>query len=442
MIDKLKGKVKTLAKNPLVINYIWVFLGQNGGAIFSMLSLVLTLRIISTLEYGSLVIIQTYTNLLSNLFCLRTFNGVIKFVTSAEAEGDSLRAKKYINTAFLLDAIMGAVAFVCGFFLLQPITRLFGWEPETVRLTNYYIPLLLFMPVLNGAPVGLLRKLGYFKQVNIIHAVVFGLQTAVLLATWMLGVHSFIVVLLEYAATEMIECIVLVIYCLRVTYKNEQYRGFWKAGFTFEGEFMRHNVYYGLTSTFDEILGNVSTLLINKYVGTLATAYIKVITRICNVFQKVTKPINQVFYPELCEWVTQKQYKKAHRVSMKYLGIVCAAGAALVAVLFGTYDWWIVIFDAAMTTAKLQSLLYMVYTILGISLICMNQLMFAIDLARESLIIVAICDLLFLVVLVPCVQTYGIYGYLLLQIAQLFAVAGCKYFFISRRVHKLERQKA
>ena len=111
-------------------------------------------------------------------------------------------------------------------------------------------------------------------------------------------------------------------------------------------------------------------------------------------------------------------------------------------VLFGTYDWWIVIFDAAMTTAKLQSLLYMVYTILGISLICMNQLMFAIDLARESLIIVAICDLLFLVVLVPCVQTYGIYGYLLLQIAQLFAVAGCKYFFISRRVHKLERQKA
>lgn len=441
MLEKLKGKAKTLAKNPLVINYIWVFLGQNGGAVFSMLSLILTLRIISTLEYGSLVIIQTYTNLLSNLFCLRTFNGVIKFVTSAEAEGDSLRAKQYINTAFLLDAVMGVVAFACGFFLLQPITQLFGWEPETVRLTNYYIPLLLFLPVLNGAPVGLLRKLGHFKQVNLIHAIIFGLQTLTLLVTLLLGVHSFIVVLLEYAITEMLECIVLVIYCLRVTARSEQYRRFWKAGFTFEGEFMRHNIYYGLTSTFDEILGNVSTLLINKYVGPLATAYIKVITRICSVFQKITKPINQVFYPELCEWVTQKQYKKAFRVSMKYFYVVCAAGFALSALLFGTYDWWIAIFDAGMQAAKYQSLLYMIYTILGISLICMNQLMFAIDLAKESLVIVAICDLLFLAALVPCVQAYGVYGYLLLQIVQLFAVAGCKYFCINRRIHKLSLQE-
>ena len=101
MQKKIKAFYQKLFSNKLIKNYIWVLLGQNLGTIFSMVSLIITLRIISTYNYGSLVIIQTYAALISGIFGLRTFNGVIKFVTDAECEKDSIKMKQFINSAIL-----------------------------------------------------------------------------------------------------------------------------------------------------------------------------------------------------------------------------------------------------------------------------------------------------------------------------------------------------
>lgn len=438
MKKKLKGLLEGAKRNQLVSNYFWVFLGQNAGAVFSMLSLIITLRIISTFEYGALVVIQTYVTLISNLFCLRTFNGLIKYVTDAEITSRSVEVKKYIFTSFLLDFGAGIIAFLFGIVLLEPITVLMGWDANTVKFINLYLPVIIFLPLINGAPVGILRKLGYFKQVNIIHAIVFGIQTIVLFITYIVGIKNFQVILLEYALTETLECLVLLIYSLRIIQKNEKYKFFWKHGISKDYSFVKYSLYYGLNSTFDQILGNVSTLLINKYVGNLATAYIKVITRICSLFTKLSNPVSQIFYPELCEWITKGKYRKAMKVSLDYFKIICLAGIVILLVLFGTYDWWIMIFDPEMSSAKAQSFLYMIYTLLTISVVCINQLVFALNLVRENLIIVIISDILYLVLLIPFIIMWGIYGYLLLQIIQLLIVAIFKYLFIRNKICKLE----
>ena len=433
----LKEKWKALRENRIFKNYLWVFFGQNLGAVFSMLSLVVTLRIITTYDYGALVVIQTYVALISGIFGLRTFNGVIKYLTDAEAAQNDKLANQYVNTAFLIDLFSGILALVCGFALLRPITYLMEWEAQTVRYVGLYLPAVLVLPLINGTPVGVLRKLGKFKQVNQIHAFVLGAQLLVLIALWLTKTGGFFTVLFLYAFTEAIECVLLLWYSVRVLRRTDKFSRFWKAGFSKDAAFLQYNVFYGLTSTFDQVLGNVSTLLINRFIGNFATAYIKIITRICGLFTKVTNPINQVFYPELCAWIAQKRYRKALRVSVKYQVGVIAAGAVLIAALFSTYGWWISIFDPGMAAAKYQSLLYMVYTILGISLICINQLMFAMNMAKESLILVVVFDLLYLAALIPSIRYWGIYGYLSLQLAQLFAVAGGKYYFILRKNRQL-----
>ena len=366
----LKQFLNKIKNSKLAMNYIWVLLGQNIGTVFSMLSLIVTLRVITTLEYGSLVVIQTYALLISNLFGFRTFNGLIKYVTDAENENDYQRAKKYINTAFCMDCLAGAVAFVLGIVLLEPIVKIMGWDSSTMEMVLYYFPLVLFLPILNGAPVGVLRKINCFKQVNMVHATVFGIQLVALVALWIFGSHSLLLVLLVYELTEILECLVLVYLAYKKLNGLEQYQGFAKAGIIRDMGFIKYNFMFGLTTAVDQILGNVSTLLIDKYVGTLATAYLKVITRICGVISKLTSPIGQIFYPELCEWIAQKNYKKAYRIAMKFFLIICGVGSVAVFLLFITYDWWIILFDAAMENAKWQSLLYLLYTEMSTSMIC------------------------------------------------------------------------
>ena len=295
MKEKLGYQINRLVHNRIASNYLWVFLGQNIGAVFSMLSLIFTLKIISTYDYGSLVIIQTYCLLISGFFSLRTFNGVIKFVTDSEISNDYSRMKRYVNTGFVIDFAAGLISVIFGIVLLKPITILMGWDSETIQFVNMYLPVVFFYPLLHGTSTGIMRKLGYFKHVNIIHAGIYGFQCAILLFTWLFNIGNFHVVLIEYALTEILECLVLVAVSIRILQRSDIFHNFWKNGITLEGAFIKYNIYYGLISTFDQLLGNISTLLINKYIGNFATAYIKVITRICSVFTKITNPISQVF---------------------------------------------------------------------------------------------------------------------------------------------------
>lgn len=432
----IRKSIQRIRNSSIAMNYIWVFLGQNIGTVVSMLSLIVTLRIISTNDYGSLIIIQTYCLLISNIFCSRTFNVVIKYLTEAEKSDDYVKGNQYILSGFIFDVGTGIVALVLSVFLLNPIARLMDWDPEMIKHASIYLPVILSFPLINGTAVGVLRKMGLFKQVNIIHVIVYSCQLLILFITWVLKVGNLQVVLVEYALTEVLEGFALLAYSLKCVGKSQVYCKFWKTGISRDGNFYKHNIYYGLSLTFDQILGNVSTLLINRYIGNFTTAYIKIITKICSIFTKLTSPLGQVMYPELCRWISEKREKRALYISFKYCAIVCVVGAVLLGVLFSTYEWWISIFDPAMASAKFESLLYMVYTLLGVSLICINQLMIAMELVRENLLLVIIFNIIYIVVLIPSIQRWGVYGFLLLQILQLVAVAIGKVVFLIWKIRR------
>lgn len=438
MKNKMQALLKRMKSSSLIINYVWVFAGQNLGTLFSMLSLIVTLRIISAEDYGALVVIQTYAMLISNLFCLRTFNGVIKYVTDLEADGKEYAIKSYVKTAFMLDVLAGIVAFLMGLLLLKPVTALMGWEPQTVTWVNLYLPLVLFLPNLHGAAVGILRKLDKFKQVNLIHAAAFGMQLLLLSIVWVMKLNNFQLVLIIYTVAEVIECMGIAGFALTVLRKDEKYRAFWKARFVKDMSFIKFNIFYGLSGSFDQLLGNASTLLINKYVGNLSTAYLKVITRICSLLMKLTNPFSQIIYPELCKWISEKREKKALSFAFRYFLIVCGAGALIGLAMFGTYDWWILIFDAGMVSAKWQSVLYMVYTVLSMAIVCINQCVFALNLTKVNLYITMALNCAYIVALIPVIGMWGIYGYLFLQILQLLIFVVIKVIISRRKVRQLE----
>lgn len=216
-------KVQSLLSNRIVKNYLWVFLGQNLGTLFSMLSLIITLRIISTVEYGSLVIVQTYCLLISGIFGIRSFNGLIKFSTDAEEQGNFDLAKQYINSAFLFDLIVGVLGLIVAYFISSPVSKLMGWQSDDMHYLMLYLPVIIFLPILNGAPIGILRKLGYFKHINIIHTLIYGIQTALLFLTWYLNLGNLELVYLQYMLIEVTEAIILVFFAMKFLLSNPKY---------------------------------------------------------------------------------------------------------------------------------------------------------------------------------------------------------------------------
>lgn len=436
MFPELKDEFKSKLNSSLTKNYIWVFFGQNAGSVFSMLTLVFTLRIITTDEYASLVVIQAYCLLISNLLSLRTFNGLIKFATEALLQNDYGRVRRLFNTAFLYDVVAGVASLVCGYALVGIITPLMGWRLTVKADLLMYLPVVVFYPILNGAPVGILRKLDKFKEVNLVHASVYGLQFCTVLLLWITRLKNHIILYCIYASFEIVECIALVLLCCHELNKNAHYRGFWKDGFDFDVSFIKYNLYYGLTISFDQLLGNVSTLLINKYIGNLATAYLKIVTRLCSIITKFTSPVSQVFYPELCKWIAEKKYKKSLSIAVRYFVAINVAGLFFVLVFAVLYDTIKAVFGESMDGALLQSLLYLGYSVLSVSIVFFNQMVFAMNLMKQSLCVTAIVNILYIMALIPCIKQWGIYGYLALQILQLLIVFLCKLYYIIREMDR------
>ena len=154
---RTKVRIRKMAQSGIVRNYLWVFLGQNAGSVFSMITLIFTLKLIDTETNSALVVIQTYCLLIANLLSLRTFNGLIKFTTDAWVDQDYERARKLLNTSLLFDVLAGLLSLLCGYLLIDPITTLMDWKLTLRNSLLAYLPVVFFYPLMNGAPVGILR---------------------------------------------------------------------------------------------------------------------------------------------------------------------------------------------------------------------------------------------------------------------------------------------
>lgn len=179
-------------------------------------------------------------------------------------------------------------------------------------------------------------------------------------------------------------------------------------------------------------------MIINKYLGNYTTACLKVITRICSLLTKITNPIGQVIYPEICQWMSRGEYSRVFRLNRMYIALVTILGVIILGLVYVTYDYWIYIFDESMSSAKWQSILYLLFSIMSISIICIHQISFALNIMKQNLIITTVANVAYLLALVPAINQIGVYGFLILQIVQLVVVAFAKYSVVLYKIKKIK----
>ena len=259
-------------------------------------------------EFGLLILIQTYVQVVIGLTTFHSWQVVIKYGADTLNSNDIIGFQKLISFTTLLD-IMGVLTGTTLAWTLAPILGPFlGWDGDTIYYARVYSLLILFTIV--ATPTGILRLFDRFDllawQVIITPALrLFGVIIAVLidapiwgyLVIWFFASIAGGLTLLILGWKEGERQGVLVRMNWSVRDVTKEHKGI--IGFSLASNF---------NSSLQLVTGHLSTIIVG-FIATPATAGLfKVAREVATAITKPAELLTQSIYPEFAKLGTTKKW--------------------------------------------------------------------------------------------------------------------------------------
>lgn len=428
IIEKIKNG------NKLTKNYIVVFCGSN---ISSVLQLIATILIVSTIGNegnGILVLVQSYCYLCADLIDAQTFNSVIKFMAECQVKKMKEQMISYIQCGFLIDILFGCIGVTIGFLGMNFICKWMNIDVAFRSLLMIYLPAMLFRNSANGTAVGVLRQMDKYNYVVSINAIVAGFRVIIYLLLKVLNMPTTLYVITE-SALEILNGILLILYSILVLKKNG-ISIFVKRKPGNIKKFLRFNMDNTIIHSLDLVLGNVSNLIISKYLGVSMLSIYKIMEKISNILVRFISPFTQVIYPHLCIELEKNEVENVRKLVEKFIMIACICGSILTLFMGLTYNAWSHVLFQGINCRK-ELILFMIYTVITCATSIINPLSLALDNIRKNIINVIIINVLYCIILIPILKRYTLIGFIVLKAVQALAMAVVKYI---QSLNKMKRR--
>ena len=121
-------------------------------------------------DFGLLVLVQTYVQVIVGLTTFHSWQAVIRYGTISLEQSDNVAFQKLIQFTSLLDVVGVCIGFVIAWFIAPFLGPYLGWNDQIISYAQFYSILILFTIV--ATPTGLLRLYDRFDilawQVTII----------------------------------------------------------------------------------------------------------------------------------------------------------------------------------------------------------------------------------------------------------------------------------
>lgn len=418
MKNKIKYIENKIRENRLAKNFLLIFSGEGVSSIFGFLATIFIINAIGSYKHGILVAVQTYTNLFYGLFSFKTFQALIKFLAKSEKDNDVAMSKIYIKWSVLLDASCLIATLFFGIILKNSVISIMDWDAKISEYCILY--LCIYMLYFQGTTIGILR---YFE--NYKHVVTSNITCSFVRCV---GFLCCLFLKYDFEAFFIIDCIgnaikfILMNYYTLKTLKQQNLLDFYKVKLKFCPDFLKFSIYSNLTSTIDLPVNQITSLIINKYLGFEATSVYNVFGNVGSVINKLGDPISQVIYPEMNKMVSQKNITGAkslsYRLKLIMLGLFCM-GAVFVAT---THSLWLHILISNPDIYVIPLILYIGYSCYANSAMGTHNLFMALGYVKYNIPILLVVNAGYLCVLLFAVQKYGLTGVIVTYIFQAFAV--------------------
>lgn len=422
-MDKKKGKLKEkITKSRLTKNFLLIFSGEGISSVFGFLSTIFIINTIGSYKHGILVAIQTYTTLFYGLCSFKTFQSLIKYLAKAENENNHEMSKMYIKWAVILDAFCLIAMLFFGIVFKNTVIDIMGWDAEISKYCIFY--LCVYMLYFQGTTIGILRYFEKYKYVITSNIVCSLIKCLCFFCCFILK-YNFVVFFTVDCITNAAKFVLMNYYTLK-TLAQHKLLDFYKIKLKACPDFLKFSLYSNLTSTIDLPVNQVTSLIINKYLGFEATSVYSVFGNIGSVINKLGDPISQIIYPEMNKMISQKNVAGAKKLSYrlkKIMLLLFCVGTLFVAT---THTLWLKLFISNPNAYVVSLILYIGYCCYANSAMGTHNLFMALGYVKYNIPILLIVNVSYLCILLFAIQRFGLSGVIITYILQAFAVVFIK----------------
>lgn len=300
----------SLTKN-LIKNASWLFSGGVAAAAFASAEAVVLARFLGIEQFGLFSLIIAYVGIVNGIIDLKSHEAVIRYVGQRWELGDKEKTLSFIKLFYLLDFLVGVVAFLACVVLARTANDIFIQSEEAFGLILIYALSILVTSV-NQTSETVLRVFDRFKTIAFIRTFRVGFRVSLVCACMFLG-FGIKWVFFSYVVAAFLFFLMLQATVFRTLGQKGLKR--WTSAKignlrTAIGEIRS----FVLTSTFAGFLSNVLSrecpvLLLGHFTGHEAAGFYKVATVFSRVIMRLHDPIVQAVYPPLVAARTRSSLK-------------------------------------------------------------------------------------------------------------------------------------
>ncbi|MGO4932989.1 lipopolysaccharide biosynthesis protein, partial [Clostridium perfringens] len=219
--------------------------------------------------------------------------------------------------------------------------------------------------------------------------------------------------------------IIIFIIGLKVLYDNNLIN-FLKSKFKFEMGYFKFNLYISLYTTIDIPVQQITTLIINKYLGFSEVSIYTVFQKIASIVLKIEAPLSQIIYPEMNLRFAKGNIKSAVNLYKKLFKIIFCVGLALIAFISITYKYWAVYFINDYKSYFISMIIYMIYIVYTAASRSIHDLFITLGYVKYNIYILIIVNTIYLLLLYSLIKIFSLNGVIFVLFLQAFMVIKIK----------------
>lgn len=434
-MSELMNRVKILLSKSTTRNYMWVFCGQTMASVLHLASLAILIYVLGHEGNGILLGVQAICYLCGDLTNPYSFLSVIKFLTAANSVEEK---NKIVSQGFTLDVFAGVFGTIVAVLLMKPICSWLGYSSEITAYALLYLPSVYFRHVSTGTAMGILRYLGKFNVTIIIYDIQSVLRIVFYSLLLVSGGGIGTLIILEMILEVIYGFALITIAFIYSRKNNIEYPP--KKHAHFSKDFLQFNLLNMASTTVDMALGNVSSLIISKYLGVSLLSVYKILEKIGSLTSKFTTPVSQIIYPNLCKTVTDKRYNKLIGFVKKYMLYVGSVSVFVIILCTATFPLWRGIFSLE-PEYIFEVTLYIAFSMATCMAIPIHSIHAALGLMHYNLINVLIINTLYCIIIIPILNAFSLKGLIILLLAQAIVMMLVKWYQELRHIKRLGKEQ-
>ena len=395
----------------LLANAGFLTVGKVTAAAFGLLSTLLAARGLGVEQFGILAMIVAYSGLIDKVVGFQPWQSVIRYGSILRGAGENKTFGSLVKLGFILDGAGATLAAMVAAAAAYIAGALLAWSPEVTSLAMLYGLTLLTNTI--GTPLGVLRIENKYRLLMSQSIITAGIKLAGAAVVWLAGggLAAFIGV---WAVSDIIGRTLLVGMCLSVLRHRgdtrwisadvsialQRFNDFW--AFTWSAK-LQTTVRAGTT--------DMDTLIVGAVLGSAAAGLFAIVKKFGAIVITLSDPLYQAIYPILARLWSNGEYRQFWSL-MRHTVVV--AGLVALLVWFAFLGIGNELIEIMLGNAYLMAFgpmaIYLFGSLIAVASFAAYPALLAIGEAPQSLAILTISTMLYLVLLVIFSAAFGMHG--------------------------------